>query len=281
MYGLYIFCITRKAKMNGFNIKGLNNQSVSCVDYKDIMALLHAVEGSVLSENGDGLRNELMESVMKHHEVVEEAWGAFGTLIPMRFGSVIHGKDETDAIQNVRDWLERISGHIERRFDDLQDRAEYGIQIFWSKDSLMKKVFRNYSQIKHMEKKIAKISQEDAFAYKDRHKSLVNRYITKEIVLASRSLLDRVRPYLHNFQIEHINAEDDDKRMLLNISCLLSDEEISEIRQKLETIKKEEGYISCLSGPWPPYSFAKLDEKLVPSNGPTCHVRPGGIVRCA
>jgi len=281
VYALYIYCLTKKSGLNGFSTKGLDGQSIFNIDYKDIMALVHSYIDDLDFSSENTISKELIDAAMKHHQVVEEAWKNFGTLIPLRFGSIIQGEDNESAIQNVKAWIERIYDHIESRFEDLKDKAEYGLQIFWSNDLLMKRVFRNHTQIKHMEKKIADIPKESAFFYKDRHKSLLQRYITKEIVLASRSLLDRVRPYLNNFQIGQIKAEVGDKRMLLNLSCLLSEKEILEIRQELEAIKTEEGYIPCLSGPWPPYSFAKLDEKLSPRNGPTCHVQPGGRVRCA
>ncbi len=280
MYSLYIYCLTKKAKINGFCTKGLDEQPIFNVDYEDIMALVHLyiddIHNSVENENPD----MLIESAMVHHQVVEDAWKAFGTLIPLRFGSTIKGENKSDAIKNVKEWMERIHTHIEQRFNKLKDKAEYGIQIYWTNDLLLKKVSRDYAQIKHMEKKISNIPEDAAYIYKDRQKSLLKRYITKEIVMASRSLLDRVRPYLNDFQIGQINIDNGEKKMLLNISCLLSEKEISDIRRELEAIKTDEGYIPCLSGPWPPYSFAKLDEKLSPSNGPICQVKPGGRVRC-
>lgn len=278
MYGLYIYCLTKKTKLNGFNTRGLDDQSIFNVDYKEIMALVHPYMPKSLQIEDT---TQIIESAMKHHHVVENAWQAFGTLIPLRFGSIINGEDKTKAVQNVEEWIGRIYDHIQRRFEDLKDKAEYGIQIFWPNDGLMKKVVRDYAQIKHMERKIANAPKEAACIYKNRQKSLMQRYISKEIVLASRSLLERVRPYLNDFQIEQITVGETDKRMLLNISCLLSEKQISDVKQALEEIQTEQGYVPCLSGPWPPYSFAKLDEKLSPSNGRTYYVKPGGRVRCA
>jgi hypothetical protein len=242
------------------------------------MALIHPFMPDSLQDEDT---NKIIDWAMIHHKVVEEAWRAFGTLIPLRFGSIIHGENETESVNNVKLWMKEIYGHIQERFEDLKDKAEYGIQIFWPNDGLMKKVVQNNTQIKDMERKIATASEQTAYMYKDKQKSLLQRCIAKEIVQASRFLLDRVRPYLNDFQIEHITGGEADRRMLLNISCLLSEDQIGDIKQALKEIKGEDGYIPHLSGPWPPYSFARLDEKLYPSKGRIFQVQPGGKVRCA
>jgi len=276
--GIYIFCLTKKGKLNGFKAKGLDGQSITTVYYKDIMALVHDYMPEALQEEDT---NKIIDWAMIHHNVVEEAWQSFGTLIPLRFGSIIRGEDGSESLKNVKAWIKDIYDYIEERFEDLKNKAEYGIQIFWPNDGLMKKVIRNNEQIKDMEKKIANASDDAAFMYKDKQKSLLQRCISKEIVQASRFLLDRVRPYLNDFQIEQITGGEADRRMLLNISCLLSDDQITEVKQALEEIQGEDGYIPHLTGPWPPYSFARLDDKLYPTKGRLFQVRPGGKVRCA
>jgi len=276
VHGIYIFCLTNKTKMNGFNATGLEGQPITAIHYKEIMALVHPYIPEAFQHEDT---NKIIDYAMIHHKVVEEAWKAFGTLIPLRFGSIIRGEDETESIKNVKAWIKDIYDHIQERFHDLKDKAEYGIQIFWPNDGLMKKVVQNNEQVRDMERMISNATEDMAFM-KDKQKSLLQRCIAKEIVQASRFLLDRVRPYLNNFQIEQITGGEADRRMLLNISCLLSEEQIAEIRQALEEIQGEDGYIPHLSGPWPPYSFARLDDRLYPSKGRLLQVEPGGKVRC-
>jgi len=275
--GIYIYCLTKKGNTKGFKAKGLDDQEVISITCKEIMAIVHPCEADTFLVDD---ANKVIDWAMIHHKVVEDAWQFFGTLIPLRFGSIIRGKDEEDAGKNVKTWMKDIYDHIEERFEDLKDKAEYGIQIFWPNDGLMKKVARNNTQVRVMEKMIASASDEAAYTFKDKQRSLLQRCIAKEIVHASRSLLDRVRPYLNDFQIEQIRGGDADRRMLLNISCLLSGEQITEVKQALEEIQGEDGYIPQLSGPWPPYSFARLDDNLYPSKGRQFYVQPGGKVRC-
>jgi hypothetical protein len=278
VFGTYIFCLAKKGEMDGFKAIGLDGQSISSVDYKEIMALIHPYMSDALQVEDT---EKIIDRAMIHHKVVEEAWRVFGTLIPLRFGSIIHGVNETESIENVKAWIKDIYDHIQERFRDLKDKAEYGIQIFWPNDGLMKKVLQNNAQIKDMEKKIATSSGETAYMYKDKQKSLLQRCIAKEIVQASRFLLDRVRPYLNDFQIEQITGGEADRRMLLNISCLLSEDQIENIKEALKEIQGKDGYMPHLSGPWPPYSFARLDDKLYPSRVRIFQVQPGGKVRCA
>ena len=276
MHGIYIFCLTKKKKMNEFKATGLDGHSITNIQYKEIMALVHPYTPATLQDEDT---NKVIDCAMIHHKVVEDAWHAFGTLIPLRFGSMIQGEDEAEAIKKVKAWMKDIYDHVLDRFKDLKDKAEYGIQIFWPNDGLMKKVIQNNDQVKDMEKLISSAPQEMTYM-RDKQKSLLQRCIAKEIVHASRFLLDRVRPYLNHFQIEQITGGEADRRMLLNISCLLSEDQIAEVKQALEEIQGEDGYIPHLSGPWPPYSFARLDNKLYPSKGRLFHVEPGGKVRC-
>ncbi|MGA1844639.1 MAG: GvpL/GvpF family gas vesicle protein [bacterium] len=277
MDGIYIYCLTKKGNSSKFKANGLDDRTVQSITCKEIMALVHPCEVDSFQVDD---ANKVIDWAMIHHKVVEDAWQFFGTLIPLRFGSIIRGEDEEDAGKKVKAWIHDIYDHIQERFEDLKDKAEYGIQIFWPTDGLMKRVARNNTQVRVMEKMIAGAGAEAACTFKDKQRSLLQRCIAKEIVQASRSLLDRVRPYLNDFQIEQITGGDADRRMLLNISCLLSDEQITEVKQALEEIQGEDGYIPQLSGPWPPYSFARLDDNLYPSKGRIFHVQPGGRVRC-
>ena len=276
MHGIYIFCLTKKAKMNGFKATGLDGHPITNVQYKEIMALVHPYSPEIFQDEDT---SKVIDCAMVHHKVVEVAWHAFGTLIPLRFGSMILGENEAEALKKVKAWIKDIYDHILDRFEDLKNKAEYGIQIFWPNEGLMKKVIQNNEQVRDMEQRISSAPRDMAYM-RDKQKSLLQRCIAKEIVQASRSLLDRVRPYLNHFQIEHITGGEADRRMLLNISCLLSEDQIAEVKQALEEIQGEDGYIPHLSGPWPPYSFARLDDRLYPSKGRLLHVEPGGKVRC-
>jgi hypothetical protein len=48
---------------------------------------------------------------------------------------------------------------------------------------------------------------------------------------------------------------EEDKQMLLNLSCLLFKEKSKILGEELEKINHLKGFFVRFTGPWPPYSF--------------------------
>ena len=50
-------------------------------------------------------------------------------------------------------------------------------------------------------------------------------------------------------------TEDENKQMLMNLSCLLTKDGSRRLGDELEKIASVEGFFVRYTGPWPPYSF--------------------------
>jgi hypothetical protein len=55
--------------------------------------------------------------------------------------------------------------------------------------------------------------------------------------------------------VEKTKKMDEEKQMLVNLSCLVDMERYKALGEELEKIEQMDGFSVRFTGPWPPYSF--------------------------
>ena len=91
------------------------------------------------------------------------------------------------------------------------------------------------------------------------HKQRLENAIKKEMeALADqyfKDFYDRIKKHADDVRLEKTKKVDEDKQMLMNLSCLLYEDKYEELGKELEGILEREGISVRFTGPWPPYSF--------------------------
>jgi len=70
-----------------------------------------------------------------------------------------------------------------------------------------------------------------------------------------RSFFEKVKSCVDEIQVEKTKKAEDERQMLMNLSCLLPKEVSRRLGDVLEKISNTEGYSVRFTGPWPAYSF--------------------------
>ncbi|MEI6622614.1 MAG: GvpL/GvpF family gas vesicle protein, partial [Actinomycetes bacterium] len=127
--GLYLYGVVPSKGSNGEPLvvaePGLDGAAVQVVASGDIGILTHAC-APVPYEGGVA---QIHAWVLAQHEVIKSAHAQAGTILPIRFNSIVAATDR-GAAQILVDWLERCHDELAAQLDALRDRVELGVQLF-------------------------------------------------------------------------------------------------------------------------------------------------------
>ena len=179
---------------------------------------------------------------------------AFGTILPMAFNMIVHDKPGNNATKNVQAWLAENRDCFTRLLDKLNGKAEYGVQIFWDRKVVAQTIVKSDPELCRIQNEARDkpkglaymLQQKLAKATRAALESQTNRYV--------EDFYSRIRQCVNEVRVDTLKKADDNKQMLLNLSCLMTRGD-SALGAVLEEIQEIDGISVRFTGPWPPYSF--------------------------
>lgn len=252
MNGLYLYCIGNSGKNINFGKIGIEENEVFTVPYKELSVVIHKSPYKVYDFPDTETAKELLEG---HQRVIDIAWEKFGTVLPFGFGTFIQDKNGISSFENLSGWLEREQGNFKEKLLDLKGKVEYGMQIFWNLKIISLKVFENSKELKEIEENIKSKPSGVAYMLKRKLGDLLGKEIEKEADKTFKRFYKRIKENTEEIKIEKVKKGEDDKQMLMSLSCLLYKKNYEDFKKVLDEIGNESGFSIHLTGPWPPYSF--------------------------
>lgn len=248
--GVYLYGIVKSSEPGNLGKIGINHEQVFLIPYRDICAVVHmCTTNPYITDDGD----EAKSWIIAHQYVLDLVTAKYGTVIPITFDTIFKGNENI-----VRNWLQEKYEELGDMLQNLNGKAEYGVQIFLDKKHLDKITDSEESiitQVKSLKGKpegvvyLLKKRLEDS---KKIHKDQLTQKISK-------NLLDEIKGLVKEMKIEQIRKTHQelwkDRVMILNASCLLQEEEVKPLGDLLSKINQKKGYKVRFTGPWPPYSF--------------------------
>ena len=98
MNGRYIYCIAEGSESAVFGRIGIEDNEVYTIPYSDFCAVVHDCPAEPYRSDDQEV---VKHWVVKHQEVIDEAWERFGTVIPIGFDTIIRGNTIADPEKNV------------------------------------------------------------------------------------------------------------------------------------------------------------------------------------
>ena len=77
----------------------------------------------------------------------------------------------------------------------------------------------------------------------------------KRANLCFKDFYARIKKCVDEIKVEKAKKTDEERQMLMNLSCLVHKKKSKELGEELERINEQEGFSVRFTGPWPPYSF--------------------------
>ena len=239
---LYLYGIIDSSDQIKESIYGLEGAGVYNISFCDI--------GVIVSEISQPIQGITENVVLEHEAVVEKLMENF-TILPVRFQTIIDGRD--NLLSMMQSYYKDFKDNLER----LQNKLEFGIKVIWPSDKIKRNIIKvlakgkqgipvsgNSPNGRFMKEKFEKYKLNKEFEVKaDRFVKVMDMFFSK---FAAEKKLEKLKT----------------RNLLLDAVYLVEKADESDFREAFEYIKGvHQGFKFLFSGPWPPYSFVVLPKK--------------------
>jgi hypothetical protein len=232
---------------------GIEGRNVYSVVHEGLCLLVH----DCLAEPYLSRDAQVVDSwVLAHHGVVEAGWKRWGSVLPMAFNTIVQ-EDERSVRQNLVRWVDAEQESLRARLKALAGRAEYGVQVFWDRKQVIRRVGEDSAEIANLEEAIRSKPPGVAYMYRQRVEDLLRREIERRAAAEFGVLFERLHRCVDEVRVERPKEGENGRQMLVNLSCLVSPKRQPELEAELADIMATDGYFVRLAGPMPPYSFCQ------------------------
>jgi predicted transcriptional regulator len=251
--GRYVYGITAGGKEVRLGPIGIDGSEVYTVTYQDLSAIVH----SCPTEPYQSLDDEKVKGWVKAHQnVLDTAKEQFKIIIPLGFDTILKpGDDSISPDQVVRDWLKRDYERFQIVISQIEGKDEYAVQISYTPSAISKYMSEPSEEVRTIREQLAKKSPGIAYIYKQKLEKAIKTDMERLADAWFKDFFNIINEQADNVIVEKTRKLDNDKVMLLNLSCLVAKEKVDSLGEELEKINNMEGFSVHFSGPWPPYSF--------------------------
>lgn len=247
--GLYAYALTRTEVAEQVDTTGIHETPVQVVHHEGLAAIVSPVDLEEFGE--DGLRTHLedldwVRAVAFAHDDVVRAVATLGPVAPLRLATVFHGPDSV--IERLRD----LGPALTEVLDRIDGRAEWSVKAYSERggsaagagEASRPTSGRDYLARRRQE---AQAKESAAETHVDAVEALHSELA--QVAVAGRHLAAQDR------QLGGYTGE-----MMMNAAYLVDDADAERFRQLVEGREAPPGLSFVAEGPWPPYSFAVLEQ---------------------
>ena len=246
--GIYLYCLINNGIKENFGNIGIKDNEVYIIPFKDISAVVH--RHSPQTSNLKPQTSEYMvELAISHQHIIDMATEKFGTVIPFNLNTIIEGKEE-----KVVEWLKRDYIKIKNTLKEVTGKAEFEIQVFMARDVLINRIKESSEEFKRL--KELKMNPGKAYVLGQR---ILREELEKFVDSFCKSLYAQISKCTDKIRINKTEgALMQEKQIVMNLSCLIYEDKVADLKTVLKKISNLEGFDARLSGPWQPYNFILL-----------------------
>ncbi len=249
---IYLYCIAEsrgEVTLGDIGIAGNGVYTISCMG---LAVVVHDCRGEAF-EHGD--KDAMMACMLAHQRVVEIAAGRLGTVLPLGFGKIITGDEHKKPEEKVADWVKSSYKDLEIKLKKVKGKAEYGVQVFWDVSIITGRIIAEAPHIRALSEEIKIKKAGAAFLCEEKLKKEIRLCLEEMATRHYRGFYEKIKDVAEDVKIDKCHGTSDDRKMLLNVSCLLNDRQVLRLGEMLDDITGQEGFSVRYTGPWPTYSF--------------------------
>lgn len=239
---LYLYGIINSSDEIKEPIYGLEGSNVYNIPFRDI--------GAVVSQISQPIQGVTENAVLEHDAVVEELMADF-TVLPVRFQTVIEGRD--NLLSMVRSYYRDFKDNMER----VHNKLEFGIKVIWPADKIRKNI------IKTLKKDEQKNLDSGGSSGKRFMKEKFEKYkIDKELEAEADKFIKIMDIFFSKFAVEKKTKKLKTENLLMDAVYLVEKGREGSFRDAFEHVKNARPDFKYLfSGPWPAYNFIILSKQ--------------------
>lgn len=247
----YVYGVVRSENDSTWQETGIAEKNVYMVGEGNFSALVHDCEEEPYTAEDP---NKIKEMIVTHNRILDRTMEDFGGVIPLSFNTIIK-KGTNSARFNLIKWLNDDQKRLERIWNEVKGKKEYGIRIYYEKDKLIQEA-SEHKEVKKIEKNIEGKGQGLSYLLQGKAKSQTQEIFQEKVNKLKQEFYEGVKGITKDLIINpsRISLEEE-KDLLLSLSVLIEEKQVSEIKEFLE--KKAEDFSFQLAGPFAPYSFVE------------------------
>ncbi len=253
---LYVYGIIKgKARLRWKEV-GIDGKDVYKVSEEGFSALVHDCEEKPFSSDDT---DKIKSWIITHDKVLNKAMKEFDGVIPFSFNTIVKKTDRT-AEYNLKAWLSNDSEILERAWNKVKGKREYGIKVYYDKNVLVQKASAS-EEIKKMEENQQGKSEGLKYLLKGRIKSKIDETVQNDSNQLKQEFHNALKELTEDLKINTLKISiNEEKDLLLSMSVLANKQQIKKIKEALKE-KSGKDFTFQLSGPFAPYSFVENDTK--------------------
>lgn len=250
---LYVYAITEESAGADWGT-GIDGRVVEPLQEDGLLALVHWMDATPYAGTDEQVRRWAVE----HSQVVERAWEAAGTVLPVTFDVLVAPAVDLTAAERLRAWLRANAAMVRARLEAVRGRAELKIELAFDVLAVQPALARDAA--------VASARTELAGRPPG-----IRRLLEKKIEVAERAALEARAHDLSTSALRWLSALAEETHQhrppkrnpgeypVVSLSLLVARDRIQQVGAELSAIQQAHPAVRIrFLGPWPPYSFADL-----------------------
>lgn len=250
--GCYGYCVARCNEEVSLGDIGVQGQEVYTVVQGGLGVVVHRCSPHPYQSDAPEVAANW---ILAHHRVIEAAWKRWGTVLPLNFNTILKADGDSSAQESLASWLAASRDWLKSKLEHLDDKAEYGVQVFWDAAHLSQQVAQSSPEVKRLEEEIAGKPRGVAYMYRQKLEATLRREMETRAAAEYKAIYAIIGRWVADMKVERIKPGTGQLQMLMNLSCLVSAEVYPALAAELDRISATKGFSVRLVGPLPPYSF--------------------------
>lgn len=256
---LYVYCATG----HSLDLKQLAEaETVFSLPFGELFAVCRKVTHDDFSE--ENLKKNFgdltwVEKQTREHIRVIGLVMEQGTTVPFKFGTVFK------TVESLGLFFETYSDELHKNLQSLSGKQEWAVKLFCDKEMFHHHIKDMSDDIKSLEAEMHDSKPGRAFIIKRKLAELMKDENHRQLSNYGQLFFEQISKLCSQTMINPLLPKEVTERpdeMVLNLACLVDQSNAAVLVQKVEALSKEyhkAGLLPEVSGPWPAFSFVKID----------------------
>jgi hypothetical protein len=257
---IYVYCLSNSQLELPETSEFKNLKSLVFGDFYVVVKYVSSAEFSEENFKQNLSDNEWLESNAREHVKVINMFMAHNTVIPFKFGTIFN------AAASLEKFITDYSDSLFENFHHIEGREEWSVKIYCNRKPLTEQIDDLSEETAALEKQIMASSPGKAFLLKRKKNELIENEMDRICKSYGQKYYNEfkklsVSTILNNLLPKEFTGREDS--MILNAAFLVSKKKVTEFRNTVDLIRKEDGdsgFFIEITGPWPPFSFIYMKE---------------------
>lgn len=259
---IYVYCISDRQPELG---KHPDFEGLRCILTRGIFTVVKMVPNSEFSE--ENLKKNLSDlgwldtNAREHIRTISLLMEDYN-VIPFNFGTIYNSQDSL--LRFLEDYYDSLIEKIEY----ISGKEEWGIKMYFNRTMLIEQIDELSMEAADLEKQIMASSPGKAFLLRRKKSELIESEMNRLTKSYGQDYFNQLKKIseatmLNNLLPKELTGRDD--TMILNASFLLYKDKASDFTATLNFLREKcvgFGFDIEFTGPWPPFSFISIKEKV-------------------